>query len=176
VRGTSRAILVAVDRNVRQTNHVAIDEFRVIIPEERGSIVTFKHDGLPGVGVINNLRQFEPKAVFAWHLSLTLRCVGLADQGMPTREEYLVLDEFGDKLDIIFKGSQPEKPNALFLGRITWNATRELIYRVYDPKPIDAELKRITTSKAYPREFDYRIAPDKEWKLAKWCLDTVKDA
>lgn len=147
-------------------------EYRVIIPEERFDIVEFNQNGLPGIGVINrSLRDFEPKIVFAWHLSIIIEFERLAEKGMPSKTERKLVDEFGDSLDLALKGSDLEKPNALFLARITWNATRELIYRVYDPEPPHRFLTQLINEKTYPRQFDYRIDNDSDWKLAHWHLN-----
>ncbi len=46
-------------------------EYRVVIPEERFCIVEFRQENLPGIAVIKEaLGPFEPKSVFAWHLSV----------------------------------------------------------------------------------------------------------
>lgn len=148
-----------------------MDEYRVIIPTEDYNLVRFRQDDLPGVAVINRaLRGFEPKLVFAWHLSIMLTFEDLIENGMPSQTDRDIVDPFGDMLDERFKG-EPEKPNALFLARITWNGTRELIYRVFDPEPADAILRGIIESKSHPRHFDYRIDQDPEWKLARWHLN-----
>ena len=100
-------------------------EFKVLIPTEHYSILNFKQNDLPGVAVVNtSLRAFEPKEVFAWHLSIMLELQDLGDNGMPTASEVEVVDNFGDFLDDKIKGEDKDKPNALFLARITWNATR----------------------------------------------------
>ena len=95
--------------------------------------------------------------------------------GMPSQAELGVIEPYGDLLDADFKGDNLEKPNALFLARITWNKTRELIYRVFDPEPANQYLASVIETKAHPRthprNFDYRIDHDPEWKLAKWHLN-----
>ena len=155
---------------------ILMTDYRVVIPEERYQIIEFRQKDLPGVGVINeSLCNFEPKIVFSWHLSLMIDEIeSLIDNGMPSVEERLVVDSFGESLDSVFKGDDQEKPNALFLGRITWNGTRELIYRVFDPEPPHLYLKRVIEESTNPRGFDYRIDDDPEWKLAKWHLTAGK--
>jgi hypothetical protein len=150
-------------------------DYCVIIPEEHHQIIEFRQEDLPGIGVINKaLCDFEPKVVFAWHLSLMIEFQSLADNGMPSTEEREVVDPFGDSLDATFKGDNPERPNALFLARITWNKARELIYRVYEPEPCHQYLTRMINEKTSPRPFDYRIDNDPEWKLAAWHLRATK--
>ena len=149
-------------------------EYKVIIPEENYQIVEFKQDNLPGVMVLNkSLEGFEPKAVFSWHLSVMINFNELIQSGMPSQKERDIVDPYGDQLDGVFKGKDREKPNALFLARITWNKTRELIYRVYDPEPIHCFLQNEITEKRYAREFEYRIDPDENWELSKWHLGTL---
>ena len=148
-------------------------EYRVIIPEEEYSLVEFQQDDAPSVGVINTaLRDFEPKVVFGWHLSLMLQLDDLIDKGMPSRAEREVVDRFGDSLDMTLKGKDASKPNALFLARITWNATRELIWRVFDPELANHYLQPIINEvpAVRPRPFDFRIDHDPDWELTKWHL------
>ncbi len=146
-------------------------EFRVKIPDEYFQIVKFKQEELPGIAVVNkNLADFEPKEVFSWHCSVMLNCKELIKNGMPSKAEVKLLDEFGDYLDDKIKGLDKEKPNGLFLARITWNETRELIWRIYDPEITNEFLNALIERNEYPREFDYRIDNDEEWKLAEWHL------
>ena len=110
-------------------------EFKVLIPDEYYSILNFRQEDLPGVAVVNTaLREFEPKEVFSWHLSIMVQLEDIVDNGMPSKSEVETIDKLGDFLDDKIKGEDKEKPNALFLARITWNATRELIWRVFDPE------------------------------------------
>ena len=81
------------------------------------------------------------------------------------------MSEFEQYLSRIATGPDSEKPNALFLARIDWKESRELIWRVYDPKFVDKPLREILDTEVPPREFDYRIDPDDEWELAEWHLN-----
>lgn len=150
-------------------------DYKVLIPDESYSVLNFKQDNFPGVAVVNNaLREFEPKIVFAWHLSIMIDLEDLIDNGMPSKSEVEVIDNYGDYLDNEIKGPDKVKPNALFLARITWNKTRELIWRVYDPEISNSFLQEIITANSSPRQFDYRIDPDNNWELAKWYLTDWK--
>lgn len=147
-------------------------QFRVVIPKEKYSIIEFIQEGLPGVGVINSaLKTFEPKEVFSWHLSILIDLENMIENGMPSAAEREVIDPLGEKLNALIKGANPEKPNALFLARITWNKTRELIWRVYQPDIANQELQNIIENNSSPRGFDYRMDEDTEWQLAQWHLN-----
>jgi len=146
-------------------------DFKVIIPDEHYQVLNFVQDDLPGIAIINSaLKTFQPKEVFNWHLSIMLDFEDIVDNGMPSKNEQHVIDKFGDFLDASIKGKDTNKPNALFLARITWNKTRELIWRVYDPKESYRFLKQIISDNSSPRPFDYRMEADNEWKLAEWHL------
>jgi hypothetical protein len=148
-----------------------MDEYRVVIPNESYSILQFNKNNLPGIAVVNTaLRGFEPKVVFAWHLSIILEFRQLIERGMPSQDEQDVVDTWGDELGAAIKGADIEKPNSLFLARITWNATRELIWRVYQPESVNDYLQQIIKSETFPRQFDYRMDHDPEWKMTEWHL------
>jgi hypothetical protein len=150
-----------------------LNDFRVVIPDESFSIIEFRQQELPGVALINTaLRGFEPKVVFAWHLSIMLQLDELIENGMPSPREREIVDDFGDRLDAAIKGDEPDKPNSLFLGQITWNDTRELLWRIFDPEAVNAFLQSILNADAdlRPRPMDYRMDHDPEWKLAEWHL------
>ena len=150
-------------------------EFHVIIPKEKYSILQFVQDELPGVGVINAaLQHFEPKEVFGWHLSIMIELEDLIENAMPSVAEREVIDPLGEQLDDLVKGEDIEKPNALFLARITWNSTQELIWRVNDPEPVHEALQNIIEQDSSPRGFDYRMEADDKWQLANWHLSNCK--
>lgn len=151
-----------------------MSEVRVIFPEENWVLVHFRQDGMPGVAMVNRgLMKLEPKTVFQWHFSMMIQLSDIVENGMPSQAERAIVDLFGEMLNKRIKGEE-KKPNALFLARITWNSTRELIWRVYDPEPVDTFLKELIAEKSHHREFDYRIDLDPEWKLAEWLLAAGK--
>ena len=146
-------------------------EYSVTIPDEHFKILEFKQEGSPGIAVINHsLTHFEPKEVFAWHCSIMLQCENLIENEMPSTHEIEILDKFENYLNEKIRGDNKNKPNGLFLARITWNRTRELIWRIYNPELTNNFLTDIIKRRDYLRSFDYRIDPDKEWHLAEWHL------
>ena len=140
-------------------------EYRVDIPDEVFAILEWQDECLPAICVVNQaLANFEPKVVFRWHLSILLTCEQLAANGMPTQVERDTLDLFGDDL-----GRQLMADcNALFLARITWNGTQQLLYRVYDPEVASGYLTGIIQEQTQRREFDFRMERDDTWALAKY--------
>jgi hypothetical protein len=142
-------------------------EYQVEIPDEVYAVLEWRRDNLPAVCVVNQaLAPFEPKATFAWHLSIIVECVDLAERGMPTSEEARILDQIGDAFD---KGLKADG-NALFLARITWAGTRQFLYRVYDPEVANRYLGDVIESGSTLREFEFRMEHDEGWEHASHYL------
>lgn len=153
-----------------------MNDYRVVIPDESFTIIEFRQQEQPGIAEVNTaLRNFEPKVVFAWHLSIMLQLDELSEDGMPSPQERKVIEDFEDRLDAAIKGDEPGKPNALFLARIRWNGTHESIWRVYNPEVVNSFLQSILNADAdvRPRPFDYRMDHDPEWKLSEWHLQAT---
>lgn len=145
-------------------------KFKIIIPEENYDILNFNTDDLPGVAVVNSsLKKFKDKDVFAYHCSIKIDFENLIKNGMPSEKEIKVVEKFGNHLDGLIKG-MIEKPNALFLARITWNSTQEIIYRIHNPEITHILLSEIINKQDYPRDFSFEMELDEEWKLADWHL------
>ena len=147
---------------------------KVLIPEEKFAVVESSFEGKPAVIVVNtNLRKFKPKDIFGWSCSLVMNYKDLAENGMPTSEESEFVYQYLEGLSkqII---DDPIHPNALYLARVTWNGTCEVIWQVNNPEPVNALLKGIIESESYPREFDYRIEYDAKWSNVSWYLQKFK--
>ena len=146
-------------------------EFEVLIPDEAFQTLNFDQENFPGVAVVNiNLATFEPKEVFGWNCSVILECEDTMDNGMPSKEESLIIDAFGDFLDDNIKGEDKEQPNALFLARVTWKNTRQLIWRVFDLENVETYFADLTKKGTHKRSFDYSIDYDATWELTEWYL------
>ena len=147
------------------------NEVRVVLPEEEYAILEWEEENLPCVAVLNSaLKDFEPKAVFSWHLSVIIDFDDLIENGMPSQEERDIVDPFCDTLDEEIKAGG----NALFLVRETWNKTRRLVWRVYDPEIAHQHLQYIVDYHRHPRPFDWHMEQDSEWKQAKWYFEQIK--
>jgi len=147
------------------------EDYLVRIPDGLYELRTFTAEELPCITGVNiGLADLEAKVVFGWHLSVIFNFNDIADNGMPSPTEVEDVKPWEDELDKVFIGDIG-KPNALFLGRVTWNGTRELMYRVFEPEPIHQYLAGIIEAKSHPRWFGYRIDPDSEWELALWLFE-----
>ncbi|MEM8489082.1 MAG: DUF695 domain-containing protein [Bacteroidota bacterium] len=147
------------------------DEVRVVLPEEHFTLMKWKQDGLPCVGSLNDsLRDFAHKRIFSWQLSVTIDFQHLAENGMPTQAEQDLVDPFCEVLDAEIKAGG----NALFLVRETWNKTRRMVWRVYDPEISHKYLQSLISSKNHPRPFDYKMEQDPSWEQTTWYFSQLK--
>ena len=137
-------------------------EVRVILPEEHYTLFNTSRQELPEVIVVNDaLLTFQHTDVFPWHLDIQIDAQDFGDNGMPTPDESAALFELGDAMQSELVGR-----NALFLARSTWNAIRELSFRVHDPEVADSILREMLDKKPHAREWEYRMQHDPEWHLA----------
>jgi len=140
-------------------------EVRVVLPEESYTLMEWKEDGLPCIGMLNSsLKDFQHRNIFGWHLSVIIDFEDLIENGMPSEEERKIIDPFCDQLDDEIKAGG----NALFLIRETWNKTRRLVWRVYDPEIANQHLQYIVEHHRHPRPFDWHMEQDLEWEQAAW--------
>ena len=136
----------------------------VKIPEEKFVVVESSAEDKPAIIVVNtSLRKFKHKKLYGWTCSLVIKYKETAMNGMPTTEESDFVYNYIEELYKTIKGDSLQ-PNALYLARITWNGTCEVIWQVKDPKVVHEYLGGIINAKTYPRELDYRIEFDEKWE------------
>jgi hypothetical protein len=147
------------------------NEVRIVLPEESYTLLEYKHENLPCVATINSaLLDFKHRDIFSWHLSVIIDFEDLIDNGMPSETEREIVDPFCDQLDEEIKAGG----NALFLVRETWNKTRRLVWRVYDPEIAHQHLQFIVEHQRHPRPFDYRMEQDIKWEQAEWYFNALR--
>jgi hypothetical protein len=141
------------------------------VPEPHYTLIETSRGEHPAVVVINSaLRSFDGRLLFSWHLKLDIKCQLLADNGMPTAEETRILYDFEDRLSALLDAQR----NAIFLSRVTCQGTRELSYRVHNPKAANNKLRQLLAKPAPIREWEYRMEEDPSWQLAKAELGLIE--
>lgn len=142
----------------------------IFFPKDEFALVRSSYEGMPAVIVVNTgLREFKARDIFGWSCSLIIDYKDLAENGMPTSEESDLVYHYFEQLNEAIKGD-PEHPNALFLARVTNNGTFQAIWQVNNPEVVHNYLQQIIEEESYPREMDYRIEYDGEWKNVEWYL------
>lgn len=118
----------------------------------------------PAVVVVNSaLQNFDQRQGFPWHLRISIDCVSLGSNGMPTSEEADTLNQLEDSIAASLQADE----NAIFLARITARGERALLYRVQDPEKANKILQTLTSASSTLREWDYRMEHDSGWELAR---------
>ncbi len=137
------------------------------------TIFSIEDNSLPAVGLVNNqLVSNADWASFPWNCSVVVRCKDVNAAGLPTDAEASVLNCFEDSLNARIVADK-SVPNALFFGRVNWNSTRELIWKVKNPEPVAAFLQSVIDDKDAIREIDFKMEYDKEWEMTRMYSDGI---
>ena len=160
----NKLILIVMGIFTSLISFAQTNDKEVKIPEEKFVVVESTADDKPAIIVVNtSLRKFKHKKLYGWTCSLVIKFKETAMNGMPTTDESNFVYDYIEGLDKIIKGDATQ-PNALYLARITWNGTCEVIWQVKDPKVVHEYLGSIINTETYPRELDYRIEFDEKWE------------
>ena len=146
---------------------------KFIAPEPNYTLIQREDEGAPVYAAVNTSltnMDAEPRKLFSWQLSLIMDLETEDDKGLTLPEEEKQIAEFCQHLETKLLANG----NALPLARITWKKTRELLFRVYNPKQSDKQIKSIIDAENNPRPFTYSIDPDDKWELADNYLSQFK--
>ncbi|MBQ3635102.1 MAG: DUF695 domain-containing protein [Bacteroidales bacterium] len=146
-------------------------EVDVWFPEESYCTVeTRTKEGKPVVIVIqDSLKKFVFKDVFGWNLSIVFFLNDVGDEGMPSGNEIGIVQDYCESLERSLNVC-PEKPNALFLFRETYDGVCHVVWRVHDAVAADAILQKVIEENRQPREFEYEMVYDEGWELVEWYI------
>lgn len=118
-------------------------------------------DGYPLIAMINvQLRRYEPKAAFPWFLSVSAP-FSVEIQGLPSSEDAERLNEWEDTIT----GELTSVVRLIFVGRVTWNGNRELLYYLNDANTAVRALELLADS-GTTRPFAFRCERDEGWAEA----------
>lgn len=111
--------------------------------------------------VLEDYKNFKGRLGLDWLLEIRVGVEGLNNL-LPSKDEANILNQFEDMLEEIFKGIPSD---VFFIVRTTWNGLRSIFYRVSDPESVSAKLDELIDQEKYPREFEYKITKDSDWKV-----------
>lgn len=147
-----------------------VDTERKIPPPHYTLIETSRGSDSAIVVVNSALRRFDGRELFPWHLSVSITCQFLGQNGMPTSEEGQALYQVEDELSKILV----VEDNAIFLARVTCRGKRELAYRVHDPELANHALQQLVSAPSSLREWEYHMEHDENWDLAQPELELLE--
>lgn len=122
-------------------------------------------DGLPTEMIVNTaLKDYAEREDFPFHVwvSIGFQANG---SGLPTDKEARGLETVEDAvLAAVRKAGAGH-----FIGRTTWNGTREFNFYVEDPEAADERLETLGAGQARP--FVYEICEDPAWQRVDFFFD-----
>jgi len=106
-----------------------------------------------------NVRDGKVKAGYPWFLSVVTPIKYPTKVGLTNDAEAAELNDWEDGLEKEFVGAC----RYVFVGRVTWNGTRELLYYVDKPDSIVPKLEQLAAGSA-KREFHVQSTRDDNWE------------
>ena len=104
------------------------------------SVLEGECDGYPVVAMISpGLKNYNGKSTTPWFLGLSTSLSKSTAQGLPTTDEAEDLNRWEDTVDREIRS----QGKAIFVGRVSWKANRELLYCVSKPEPIIQRIKQL---------------------------------
>jgi Family of unknown function (DUF695) len=126
------------------------------------SIIAGEVDGHPLVAMINTrLREFPAKNGLAFFLSVSTSLINPTGKGLPTRSDANNLNSWEEMVEARLRSVT----NLVFVGRVTWNGYRELLYYVSNEEATAEALKALSSARA----FAFTCDGDEKWaKVDCW--------
>lgn len=104
------------------------------------------------------LDGFPLKHDFPWFLSLSTTLRGADPDGLPTDSEAAALNHWEDEVERAIGAAVGFK----YIGRVTWNGHRELLFQIAQPDAAVASLQRLIEA-GTARPFAFRCQRDESW-------------
>lgn len=111
--------------------------------------------------------SFQPEV--PWLLNLTVKMEKDNGTGGPTPEEGKILDEFEDILSEKFR----TLTRVHWVGRLTYDGVRDLMWQIDNPEPIHAYLQEMIEQVDNLRHFEYGILQNPQWETFHAILSDV---
>jgi hypothetical protein len=123
------------------------------------SVLQGNVDGHPMFAMIDEgLRNYSDKQTLPFFLSLSTSLINPTSDGLPTRSDADSLDAWEDAVDAELRSGG----RFVYVGRVTWNGHRELLYYVDNQQPHLDNLK-ILSDRHSTRPFAFTCERDEKW-------------
>jgi hypothetical protein len=121
-------------------------------------------DGHPMLAMIDmGLRNSPDMQQLPFFLSLSTPLISPTSEGLPSRSDADSLNALEDAVEARLR---PIGKFA-FVGRVTWNGNRELLYYVKDQQTVAEALKKLSEAHS-TRPFAFRCNRDEKWDKANF--------
>ena len=126
---------------------------------ESFAVLEAEMEGRPLVANVDlSLNAFADHASFPWFLSLSTPLKDATKRGLPTELEANALNAWEDEVEAALRPVVAFK----YVGRVTWNGHRELLFQLAEPKSAAATLQRMIDART-TRPFAFRCEHDESW-------------
>jgi hypothetical protein len=127
------------------------------------SVLKGEKDGRPLFAIIDSsLRDKRARKGFPWFLSISTSLKDPTTDGLPTKKEASELNDWEDLLEKNYLG----ECQFVYVGHVTWNGTRQLLYYVDKPDCAEMKLKELAHDSS-KRVFDFQFQRDDEWERVR---------
>jgi hypothetical protein len=131
------------------------------------SIFQGEVDGRPLFATIDmKLRDFPDKQELPFFLSLSAPLINPTSDGLPTRSDADSLNTWEDAVEAQLRSGG----RFVFIGRVTWNGHRELLYYLNTQQPAVEALKTLSDAHS-TRPFAFTCERDEKWTKADYWLN-----
>jgi hypothetical protein len=131
------------------------------------SIIQGEVDGRPLVAIIDsNLRDSPVREGLPFSLSLSSPLITPTGEGLPTQSDADSLNSWEDSVEARLRSVN----KFAFIGRVTWNGHREMLYYVDSQKPAVDALKMLSDEHS-TRPFAFACERDEKWTKGDFWLN-----
>ena len=127
---------------------------------EKFSIFQSELDGHPLIATIDMaLSAYKSKATLPWFLGLSAPLIRPTRDGLPTPSDSIALSEWEDLVEKLINPAC----RFVYVGHVTWNGSREVLYYVDRVEPAATLLKKLGDDHV-TRPFAFRCERDDVWE------------
>jgi hypothetical protein len=142
----------------------SVKETNAVSQDGTFSVIQGKVDGHPLVAMIDmGLRDLSDKQGLPFFLSLSTTLINPTSEGLPTRGDADNLNKWEEIVEARLRSAT----DFVFVGRVTWNGHRELLYYVGKQQPTVEALKALSGT----RQFAFTCDRDEKWAKADYWLN-----
>src|SRR4029078_6322844 len=118
--------------------------------DKRFHVYTGEKEGLPvSISADPDFKMYHSKQDYPWYLWIRIEMKDVDQQGQPSEQENITLNDFEDKIEEEISKSSP----TYFIGRSTWNKERQLYFYTVDAKAASEILDKIIATPVRPMEY-----------------------
>jgi len=131
-----------------------------VFPGESFSIYKMNLPDGWGLATVNNkYNEYPNKAFFPWHVLIELEIIDKNDNGHPADKDAEKLAKLEEEILSFLK----QKHTVHFLGRVTRNGFRDLLYYIDKPKIEQAEVNTFCDNIMKERAINFGMEKDPNW-------------